>query len=155
MAADLGAALKLRAEDADDLAVLSACLQDAFVAVCDLAYIPEERSFVLVANRFRWERARRRGMGGPGYERVLCALTFDEVDRVSYRGFRRRGEEDRILSLLAIRATASGAGAVIRLEFSEDIAIRLAAREIRCRVEDFGEPWPTRWQPRHAAAEDR
>ena len=32
-----GATLKLRAEDADDLAVISACLQDALVAVRDLA----------------------------------------------------------------------------------------------------------------------
>ena len=45
MAPDEGAALKLRAEDAEDLAVISACLQDALVAVRDLAYDPEERSF--------------------------------------------------------------------------------------------------------------
>jgi hypothetical protein len=32
--------LKLRAEDADDLAVISACLQDAIVPVRDLAYVP-------------------------------------------------------------------------------------------------------------------
>ena len=37
MAPDDGAALKLRAEDAEDLAVISACLQDALVPVRDLA----------------------------------------------------------------------------------------------------------------------
>ena len=55
MAPDDGAALKLRAEDAEDLAVISACLQDALVPVRDLAYVPEDRTFLLVANRFRWE----------------------------------------------------------------------------------------------------
>ena len=55
MAPDEGAALKLRAEDTEDLAVISACLQDALVAVRDLAYAPEEHSFLFVANRFRWE----------------------------------------------------------------------------------------------------
>ena len=38
MAPDEGAALKLRAEDTEDLAVISACLQDALVSVRDLAY---------------------------------------------------------------------------------------------------------------------
>ena len=47
MAPDDGAALKLRAEDADDLSVISACLQDALVAVRDLAYVPEDRNFLL------------------------------------------------------------------------------------------------------------
>ena len=109
MAADDGTVLKLRAEDADDLAVISACLQDAFVAVRDLAYMPQERSFVFVANRFRWERAARRALGEPGFERILCAVTFDEVAGVSYRGF-RRSEDERILLLLAIRPEAGTHG---------------------------------------------
>ena len=54
-----GAAFKLRAEDADDLAVISACLQDALVAVRDLAFVPPDHTFLMVANRFRWERASR------------------------------------------------------------------------------------------------
>ncbi len=102
MAPDEGAALKLRAEDAEDLAVISACLQDALVAVRDLAYAPEERSFLFVANRFRWENGLRPAPGEVPYERVLCGITFSEVAAVSYSGF-RRSDDDRILSLLAIR----------------------------------------------------
>ena len=49
--------LRLRAEDDEDLAVISACLQDALVSVRDLAYDRDARTFVLVANRFRWEGA--------------------------------------------------------------------------------------------------
>ncbi|MGY9006559.1 MAG: DUF2948 family protein, partial [Alphaproteobacteria bacterium] len=48
--------LKLRAIDSDDLDVLGAFLQDALVPVCDMQFIPDERRFVLVANRFCWER---------------------------------------------------------------------------------------------------
>src|SRR5215472_11951917 len=97
-----GAGLKLRAEDADDLAVLSATLQDAVVAVRDLAYLTEEETFILVASRFRWERAVRSAPRKAGFERVLCAITFETVGAVSYRGF-RRSEDGRILSLLSIR----------------------------------------------------
>ena len=136
--------LRLRAEDAEDLAVISACLQDALVSVRDLAYDRDARVFVLVANRFRWE-GRTIGEGaGRAFERTLCGVSFDEIDGVVYRGF-QRSEEDRILSLLAIRPFLGA----IDLEFAGDATIRLAAATIHCRLRDFGEPWPTAWQPGH------
>jgi hypothetical protein len=141
--------LRLRAADAEDLAVISACLQDALVSVCDLAYDPAARTFVLVANRFRWEAAGADAGEGPSFERILCGVAFDAVDWVVYRGF-YRSEEDRILSLLAIRATPATAGATIALDFAGDAAIRLTAAAIRCRARDFGEAWPTLWQPGHS-----
>ncbi len=148
---DAGAALKLRAEDADDLAVLSACLQDALVPVRDLAYVPDQKIFVFVANRFRWESGSRPVPGER--QRILCAVTFSAVAGVSYRGF-RRSEEDRILALLAIRAEAESVGATaILLEFSGHAAIRLEVARIQCRAKNLGEPWPTPWHPRHDAEE--
>ena len=148
---DAGAALKLRAEDADDLAVLSACLQDALVPVRDLAYVPDHKIFVFVANRFRWESGSRPEPAER--QRILCAVTFSAVAGVSYRGF-RRSDEDRILALLAIRAEAESVGATaILLEFSGHAAIRLEVARIQCRAKDLGEPWPTPWHPRHDAGE--
>ena len=150
---ETGATLKLRAEDADDLAVLSACLQDALVPVRDLAYVPAQQIFVFVANRFRWESGSRPVPGDREHQRILCAVTFSAVGGVSYRGF-RRSDEDRILALLAIRPEAGGAaGAAIHLEFSGGAAIRLEVGRILCRAKDLGEPWPTRWHPRHDAEE--
>ena len=144
MAPDQGAALKLRAEDAEDLAVISACLQDALVAVRDLAYAPQERSFLFVANRFRWENGLRPAPGEIPYERVLCGITFSEVTAVSYIGFRRT-DDGRILSLLAIRPEDDA----VRLEFSGGAAIRLDVTRILCHASDLGDPWPTPWHPRH------
>ena len=138
--------LRLRAADAEDLAVISACLQDALVSVRDLAYDPAARTFVLVANRFRWEGGGADAQTGVPFERILCGVAFDAVAGVAYRGF-HRNEEDRILSLLAIRA-APGA-ATIELDFAGGPAIRLRAAEISCRVRDFGEAWPTAWRPGH------
>ena len=143
-----GAALKLRAEDADDLAVISACLQDALVAVRDLSFVPEDRTFLMVANRFRWERALRPAHGEAGYQRTLCGITFGAVVGVSYNGF-RRSEGTRILSLLAIRLERDGEGNAILLEFSDGAAIRLEVGRILCHAQDLGEPWPTQWRPRH------
>ena len=145
-------ALKLRAEDADDLAVISACLQDALVAVRDLAFVSQDRTFMMVANRFRWERGLRPGRGETGHQRILCGVTFEAVRGASYIGF-RRSENDRILSLLAVRPGRDGEGDAIHLEFSGGGAIRLEVARIVCRAQDLGEPWPTPWQPRHDADE--
>jgi Protein of unknown function (DUF2948) len=144
MAPDESAVLKLRAEDTEDLAVISACLQDALVPVRDLAYVPEDRSFLFVANRFRWENGLSPAPGEAGYERTLCGISFREVTAVSYSGF-RRSDDRRILSLLAIRHED---GAVL-LEFSGGPTIRLDVPRIFCVAKDLGQPWPTPWQPRH------
>ena len=118
----------------------------------DLAYDRDARIFVLVANRFRWEGGATAEGAAKPFERTLCGVTFDGIDGVVYRGF-HRSEEDRILSLLAMRpipgsgiTPASGA---IDLEFAGEATIRLTAAVIRCRLRDFGEPWPTVWQPGH------
>lgn len=145
--------LRLRAEDAEDLAVISACLQDALVAVRDLAYDPSARCFMLVANRFRWEGRAARADAGAALERIYCGITFDAIDGVAYRGFQRT-EEDRILSLLAIRSKTAPTGVTIELEFAGEATIRLSAPTISCRASDFGEPWPTLWHPGHQLDEN-
>jgi len=136
--------IRLMAKDAEDLAIIASCLQDALVPVRDFAYVPEERAFMFVANRFRWESGLRPAPGEVGFERTLCGISFSEVTAVSYSGF-RRSEHGRILSLLAITAE-NGA---VNLEFSGGASIRLEVARILCFVHDLGEPWPTSWQPRH------
>src|ERR1700756_4029608 len=147
-----GAALKLRAEDADDLAVISACLQDALVAVRDLAFVQQDRTFLMVANRFRWESVSGLAGDEASYQRTLCGIIFAAIAGVSYHGF-RRSEDERILSLLAIRLADDGDENAIQLEFSGGATIRLEVDRILCHVQDLGEPLPTRWPPRHDVGE--
>jgi hypothetical protein len=130
--------LRLRAEDEEDLAVISAVVQDALLPVADMTYLPDERRFAMVVNRFRWEG------GGSGQERILTGLCFSEVDAVKMSGFSKR-ETDRILEVLAIRA---GEGCVL-IEFSGGARLRLEVSRLLCHVEDIGEPWPTQWRPSH------
>ena len=161
------AALKLRAEDGDDLAVISACVQDALVSVRDLIYDRAGHGFTLVANRFRWEGQRPPDGsqpdgtpidgtpedGAPPFERTHCAVAVGAVEKVSYRGF-RRSNNDRILALLAIRVISPPVGdktGTIDLEFSGGATVRLTVSAIEVRAADVGEPWPTAWQPDHAA----
>jgi hypothetical protein len=135
-------ALKLRAEDAEDLGVISAILQDALVPVADMAFLAGERRFVMVANRFRWERARRDDAGDA--ERTLAGLCFEGVDGVKRRGF-SAAERDRILELLALR---SEPGAV-RVDFAGGASLLLETARLAVRLDDIGEPWPTPFRPQH------
>ena len=147
--------LRLRAEDTADLAVISAMVQDSLISVKDMTYDRTARRFTVVANRFRWEAAPHPKSGGKNgaaaaYERTLCAVLIGDVDRVSYRGFRRR-DDDRILSLLAIRQGEKPG--IIHLEFSGDATLRLEVSNIQVHATDIGEAWPTAWQPDHNASD--
>jgi hypothetical protein len=140
-------ALRLRAEDEEDLAVVSAILQDALISVAEMAYLPEERRFVLVANRFSWEPP----MTGlrKNFERRLTGLSVSEVTAVRRRGF-TLSQRDRILVLLAMRAVEGA----IELDFAGGVSIRLETGGVLCHLDDLSEPWPTKWQPRHPVGED-
>lgn len=142
--------LRLRAEDAEDLAVISAVVQDALIAVKDLNYDRERRRFTLVVNRFRWEGKADGQDGDPSFERTLCALSVANVAAVAYRGFRRQ-DDGRILSLLAIRPGEDPGS--IDLEFSGGATVRLGVTAIRVHATDIGEAWPTSWQPDHSAGD--
>jgi len=142
------AGFKLRAVDEEDLAVISAILQDALVTIGEMLYMPEEKRFVLVANRFRWEPR----PGETRKERTLSGLCIDDVASVRRRGFQPRDEE-RILSLLAITAEARDHDTALLLEFAGGSSIRLEVGRILCHLDDLGEPWPTRWRPQHPVAD--
>ena len=138
------ARLKLRATDAEDLAVISTCLQDAVVPVRDMAWLADENRFALVANRFRWEEQTGPPVEGRIYHRVHAGVCFDAVTAVRQQGLdqKRRGQ---ILSLLALAAGDGG----VELKFSAGVVIRLEVSKIMCHLQDLDEPWPTQWRPRH------
>lgn len=152
--------LRLRAADAEDLAVLSAELQDALVPITDMTYLPEHGQFAMVVNRFMWEtaigatsavddepEARAAIAAGQNYLRTHCGVRFDGVVAVKSRGIDRR-DRQQILSLLAIRYE-DGA---ISLHFAGGAMVRLEVSAVTCYLADLGDPWPTRHLPCHPLA---
>jgi hypothetical protein len=135
--------LKLRAIDIQDLAVVSAFLQDSIANVSEMAYLPEQRLFVLAVCRFRWERA---VSASPEqiFERVSCAITINDVDTPKYRGFSLK-DRHRTMPLLAITFDDSE----VTLTFGGEAAVRLPVGDLEVRVEDFGKCWPTKTKPEH------
>lgn len=138
--------LKLRAVDDEDLAVIAAFLQDAIANVSEMAYLPDERRFVLAVCRFRWEEAVR-AKSDPVFERVSCAVTVEQADEPQYRGFSLT-ERGRVLPLL----TVTYDNGILLFTFGGAAALRLKVGSLDLRIRDFGGCWPTKRKPEHGNA---
>ncbi len=139
--------LRLMAGDEEDLGVISACLQDAVGKLGDMAWLPDERRFVLVVNRFVWECAGER-RAGP-FVRVRAGLHFDDVKAAQFQHLRTEAKE-AVVELLAIRfeAAADGEGVLV-LDFAGGGALRLEVESVNAYMSDISEPWRTRAKPIH------
>lgn len=147
---DMTAGLKLKAQTAEDLMVISACLQDAVVTVGDMAYVPRERRFVLMANRFVWEEQNDEG---EACHRIRAGVHFDGVLNVAARGIPQTRKE-QALELLAVEAIpGTDANATVILIFAGGGNIRLEMECIDCHMTDVSEPWPTPCRPSHPVIE--
>jgi hypothetical protein len=138
-------ALRLLALDSEDLGVISCHLQDAVVRVADLAFLPGQRRFALLASRFDWLAAQAGRM-----ERCRAGLHFDHVARVASTGV-DRSDRDAVLNLLSIAFEEREAPAgVIQLTFSGGAGIRLEVECVDAQLRDIGPRWSAARQPGHA-----
>lgn len=133
--------LRLLAMDEEDLAVVSAHLQDAAVRVGDMAYLQRERRFALLAARFDWL--------APSCARCRTGLHFEDVRRASITGF-SPGETERVLNLLSVGFTPGEAPAgTIILTFSGGAAVRLEVDCLEAQMRDLGPRWAAQHRPGH------
>ncbi len=139
--------LKLRARDSEDITVIASCLQDALIPMEDVAFVPGEKRFVFVANRFCWEHPDT-DAAQDLFHRVNSGVTFEGVSGVKSRGVDLSAAH-AILELLTMELDE---GAVM-LVFAGGGEIRLTIGEVDCHMQDIGEPWPTRSRPEHPEPE--
>lgn len=138
------------AEDAEDLEIISARLQDAVALVKDLVWLPKSRRFAGVFNRFKWETAEQR-KGAGGDLRVRAGLHFDGVLAVKALKLDRTNP-DTVVSLLAIRFLAKSAedpAGTIDLVFAGGGTIRLDVECIEAGLSDLGNEWVALARPSH------
>lgn len=145
--------LRLIAFDAEDLGVVSAHLQDALLKVADLAYLPCDKRFVLLANRFDWAAAAEDRPNE--LLRRRSGLRFERVLGVKISGIDLARKED-ILSLLAIQFAPKAAddpAGHVTLVFAGNAAIRLEVECVEAELKDLDAAWKARSKPRHLASE--
>jgi hypothetical protein len=133
--------LKLVALDEEDLAVVSAHLQDALVKVVDIAYLPGEKRFALAARRFDWEAKEP--------QRRLAGLHFEGVRAVRVRNI-DQSDKNAVLELLAVCFEQADAPAgTVTLYFAADGAIQIDVDYIEMQMKDLGPVWSAASRPAH------
>ena len=141
--------LRLLAEDADDLKVISAAVQDAVMQARDIVWTPARRRLMIELNRFRHEAA---GAKDKAYERVRAGLAFEGVLGVRARGLPKPGSRD-VTQLLSVHfEPGEPPGGVVRLVFAGDGEMRLEVEMLEVFLIDTETAWPTRRRPRHVGA---
>jgi hypothetical protein len=143
--------LKLVALDTDDIAVVSAHVQDSVVKVGDVMWRPAEKRVIVVINRFDWESAQS---PEPPYRRRRAALRFERVNAFKGRNV-AASDKDAVLNLLAVEFTPTDSPAGrVTLTFSGGVALRLDVECLEAELADLGPVWATAACPAHAEQAD-
>ena len=142
--------LKLLALDEEDLQILSTHLQDAVLRVEDIAFVPADKRFAMIANRFDWEGAVDGKVARKkGFQRRRCALHFNRVLGTQLQGVDQNAK-GAVLELLALRFEAHDKpGGYVTLIFAGGAAIRLHVECIEAEMSDLGPVWKTGLKPDH------
>ena len=145
--------LKLIAMDLDDLAVISAHLQDAVVKVGDIAYLPRENRFAALVNRFNWSSALGHKAKRTELTRHRSALRIDRITSARLQGI-NLSKTDDVLSLLTIQfvqLTEDDPAGQMTLIFAGDGAIQFDVECIEVELRDLGGAWATTSRPDHTS----
>ncbi|WP_298746003.1 DUF2948 family protein [uncultured Brevundimonas sp.] len=133
--------LRLLAEDADDLHIISAALQDAILRPVDIVWERSARRVTLALSRFCWEC---------GETRVMSAMQFGDVIAVKSRRLPRGPEH--ALELLAMDFEPGEApGGRVMLMFAGGGDLRIDVECLDAVLTDLSERWPARVAPTHLA----
>jgi hypothetical protein len=135
------APLRLLAQDADDLAIISAALQDAVAKVGDIEFEPKARRLTIAFNRYCWECG--------GGQRVRSGLQLGGVMKVETRKIRRNAPS-AVLEFLAMTFEPGEApGGVVTLSCAGGGDLRATVECIEAVLADLSKPWPTPREPAH------
>ena len=155
MRIDHSESLLIAAREEADLEVVSALLQDAIIAGTDMHYDAQDNCFIIVANRFCWERPELADLnassGGAVHERVLCGVRINHITAVQKRRWPAdwRGAFLNLLALKLVVMSQQDSGYVMELSFSGGPSMRLTTKQIDIVLGDLDIGRPTNLQPWH------
>ena len=139
--------LRLSALDTEDLAIISAQMQDAVLLAGDMTYDAKRKKFVVLANRFAWDDTHtpQRRRTGLHFDRVLSVKTLNMSQL----------EKDEVLSLLSVTfAELDAPSGEVLLTFAEGATIRLSVECLECQMSDLGPAWAAVAVPSHPLDEE-
>lgn len=128
-------AVKLIALDADDLAVISAHVQDAVIKTADIIWRQSEKRLVVGMRRLDWEQTLE-GQTAP--RRLIAALRFDRVLACKSRAIDLERADIQLEMLgMEFHAAEPPGGSVVMM-FASGGALRLDVECLECELADLG-----------------
>lgn len=144
--------VKLQAEDAADLEVMAAHLQDAILRVGDFVWLAKHRRFAGIGTRFCWELVdveKGEPKRGKSFYRTRAGFHFDSVLDVKARGFDQSDAEAFLVVLGMVFEPGDDGAGTVRLEFGGGAELALEVECLDASMSDQSAPWPTDQLPAH------
>ena len=120
--------LLLLAQEADEVPLISALVQDAILRPADVAYDRRARRLVLLLDRYRWEA--------------------NDRTRVQLRGWTDFGAHDPGITILELLAFIIEDD-VLTIAFAAGPTLRVSTECVDIILEDLSPPWRATRKPEH------
>ena len=139
--------LKLIGKNIEDLKTISAYSQDSIVKIKDIAYLKENKIFIVMLSRFMWEDLEKGVFRN--YKRIKSVLKFNFIENVLAKNINQQ-QKDRNLELLAIKSSHNQNNLYdTSLIFSGNNIILLKSEEIDVMLDDQEYFWEVKHSPKH------
>ena len=147
MSANAKIGLKLIGKNLEDIKVISSHLQDSVVTVRDIVFLKQNRTFIMIVNRFMWEDVEK------GFfrqnKRVRCAVKFEEVIKAECKNINQKNR-NKPLECLAIKCSSVFDETYkINIFFAGNSVITVTSEVMDCALQDLGQPWHVKHIPIH------
>ena len=139
--------LKLLGKNQEDLKIISAYLQDSILIVKDIVFLKQNRTFVIIVNRFMWEDVEK-GVFRQN-KRIRCAVKFEEVIKVESKNINQKNK-NKPLECLAIKCSSIFDEVYkIKIFFAGESIMTIISEVIEVALHDLGKPWNVKHTPIH------
>ena len=139
--------LKLIGKNQEDLKVISAYSQDSIVNVKDMVFLKENRTFIMITNRYMWEDVEK-GVFRQN-RRIRSAVKFEEVLAVKSKNINQKNKNKPLECLIIECNLITDNNYDIKIFFSGDSVITLVSEAIEVVMHDLSKPWNVKHVPIH------
>ena len=139
--------LKLLGKNPEDLKVISAYLQDSILIVKNIVFLKQNRTFVMIVNRFMWEDVEK-GVFRHN-KRIRCAVKFEEVIKVESKNINQKNKSKPLECLTIKCSQIFDETYKINIFFAGSSIITIIAEVIDVTLHDLGKPWHVKHVPIH------
>ncbi len=139
--------LRLFAEDAKGLEIISSMTQDAIAKIQGFSYDKTQRRFSVEVNRFHWEISAKR----KPYFRSRSLVSVDSVLSVRAKNL-PAASSDEVVNLLSVtfdQNAEENPDGKLRLVFSQGGEVEVNVECIDVSLVDSDSSWPTIKKPKH------